>query len=281
VYPTLWKTSFLGTPLDFHAYTFFLALAFLVGTLLPVRQNYKLAAPYPVTPIGGLWVFFGALLGAKIYWQLQYGDPGDWMRVFRIWEGGLVFFGGLFGGVLGGALYVLGVGAPLWRVGDLAMPFVPLAHAIARLGCLLNGCCWGARTDLPWAIHYPNARYGPFAQQLESRLIPADAPHTLGVHPSQLYESFGLFVLFLVMRSAWKRPHRTGQVMLLYPIGYGILRFLTEATRGDSARPIFAMTASQVVALGFIAFGVTAYGLLSATVWRKSTPEAPILAKNS
>lgn len=279
MYPTLWKTSLFGTPLDFHAYTFFLALAFLVGTLLPVRQNYKLAQPYPVTPIGGLWVFFGALLGAKMYYQAQYGNPDDWMRVFRIWEGGLVFYGGLFGGILGGAIYILAVRAPLWRVGDLALPFVPLAHAIARLGCFFNGCCWGARTELPWAIHYPTARYGPFAQQVDAKLIPADAAHTLGVHPTQLYESFGLLVLFVVMRAAWKRPHRSGQVMVLYPIGYGILRFLTEATRGDSARPWMGMTASQMVALGFIAFGVTALGLLRVTAWRNVVPAAPNLAE--
>lgn len=279
MYPTLWKTNFLGTPLDFHAYTFFLALAFLVGTLLPVRQNYRLAQPYPVTPIGGIWVFFGALLGAKMYYQVQYGDPSDYLRVFRIWEGGLVFYGGLFGGIAGALLYCTVVGAPKVRVGDMAMPFVPLAHAVARLGCLLNGCCWGARTDLPWAIHYPTARYGPFAQQVDAQLIPADAVRTLGVHPTQIYESLGLFVLFLVMRAAWKRPHHAGQIMLLYPLGYGMLRFMTEATRGDSARPLWGMTASQLVALGFIAVGLCGTALLRQTLWRKATPQAPEYAK--
>ncbi len=270
VYPTLWKTSLFGTSLEFHAYTFFLALAFLIGTLLPVRENYKQANPYPITPIGGLWVFFGALIGAKAYWQVQYGDPGDWFRIFRLWEGGLVFYGGLFGGIAGGYLYVRGVGAPVWKVGDLALPFVPLAHGVARLGCFLNGCCWGSRTDVPWAVHYPKAFYGVFQQQVDAKLIDYTHTHTLGVHPSQLYESAGLLLIFFFMRWAYKRPHRTGEIMLLYPLCYGVLRFLTEATRGDSERPILsALTASQGVAIGFVVFALTMYALLSITAWRR------------
>lgn len=269
VYPTLWKTSLFGTTLEFHAYTFFLALAFLVGTLLPVRENYKRQNPYPITPIGGLWVFFGALVGAKAYWQLQYGEPGDWLRVFRIWEGGLVFYGGLFGGIAGGYLYLRVAGAPAWKVGDLAMPFVPLAHAIARLGCFCNGCCWGSRTDLPWAVHYPKAFYGVFQQQVDAKLIDYTHTQTLGVHPSQLYESAGLVCIFFLMRRAYKRPHHTGEIILLYPLCYGFLRFLTEATRGDSARPILGvLTASQGVAIGFVVFALIMYGLLRVTRWR-------------
>lgn len=274
MYPTLWKTSLFGTVLEFHAYTFFLALAFLVGTLLPVRKNYQLPAPYPVTPIGGLWVFVGALIGAKVYWHLQYDPAGDWLGVFRIWEGGLVFYGGLFGGVLGGYLYLKAVGANPWPVGDIAMPYVPLAHAIARLGCFLNGCCWGSRTNLPWAVHYPRAGYGPFQQQVDAKLIDYSAEHSLGVHPSQLYESLGLLAIFLFMRAAYKKPHRTGEIILLYPLCYGVLRFLTEATRGDSAHPLLGLTASQGVAIGFITFAVVAHTLARLTVWRAPTDNA-------
>lgn len=275
MYPTLWKTNLFGVQLDFHAYTFFLALAFLIGTLLPVRKNYQQPNPYPITPIGGLWVFFGALIGAKMYWQIQYGDQSDFLRVFRIWEGGLVFYGGLFGGLLGAVLYLKAVKAPILPVGDIAMPYVPLAHATARLGCFLNGCCWGSRTDLPWAVHYPRAGYGPFQQQVDQKLITYEATHTLGVHPSQLYESAGLLLIFFVMRAAYKKPHKTGEIVLLYPLCYGVLRFVTEATRGDSARPLLSLTASQVVAVGFVVFAFVMYGIFRLTLWRhpETAPE--------
>lgn len=278
MHPTLLSTKLFGVQLDFHAYTFFLALAFLVGTLLPVRKNYQQPNPYPITPIGGLWVFFGALLGAKVYYQLQYGDPGDWLRVFRIWEGGLVFYGGLFGGLLGGYIYLKAVGAPPWKVGDIALPYVPLAHAVARLGCFFNGCCWGSITTVPWAVHYPHGSV-PFQHQVADGLLDSAAAHSLGVHPSQLYESAGLVLIHFLMRFAYTRPHRTGEIILLYPLCYGVLRFLTEATRGDSARPLFHMTASQLVALGFITFALTMYGILSATAWRNTAP-APQESKN-
>ena len=270
MYPTLWQTSFLGTDLEFHAYTFFLALAFLIGTLLPVRENYKHPNPYPITPIGGLWVFFGALFGAKAYWQLQYGDSGDWLRVFKIWEGGLVFYGGLFGGIIGGYCYVRFVcKAPVWKVGDLALPFVPLAHAVARVGCFLNGCCYGSRSDLPWAAHYPKAFHGPYQQQVDEKLIDYSHAFSKGVHPSQLYESAGLLLIFFIMRRAYKRPHRTGEIMLLYPLCYGVLRFFTEATRGDSNRPLLStLTVSQGVAIGFVVFALSMYAILSLTAWR-------------
>ncbi|MBI3119453.1 MAG: prolipoprotein diacylglyceryl transferase, partial [Candidatus Hydrogenedentes bacterium] len=68
--PTLFELGIF----EFHSYTVFMALGFLVGTILPVQENYRLPKPYPVTPAGGLWVFVFALLGAKIYWFIQYGD---------------------------------------------------------------------------------------------------------------------------------------------------------------------------------------------------------------
>jgi len=258
MYPTLLT---LGS-LEFHAYAFFLALAFLIGTIGPVWQNERREKPFPITTIGGVWVFVGALLGAKVYWQVQYGDGEDWLRVFRVWEGGLVFYGGLFGGFLGGLLYVLVNRAPALPVGDLAMPFVPLAHAVARVGCFLNGCCWGSRSELPWAVHYPRAGYGVFQRQVEAEIIAANATHSAGVHPTQLYESLGLLIAFFIMRWAYKRPHRPGGVLVLYPMLYGVIRFTTEAFRGDSARHALDMTASQMVAIGFIVAGIAGWLLL-------------------
>ena len=98
MHPTLLSIG----PFDFHAYTVTLAIAFLVGVLGAVRENYKLPNPYPVTPAGGVWIFFGALVGAKVYWYLQYGltfayddgTPYAWYRVFFM-EGGMVYFGDL------------------------------------------------------------------------------------------------------------------------------------------------------------------------------------------
>lgn len=277
MYPTLLEIG----PLEFHAYTVGLALAFLVGVLGAVRENYKLEKPYPVTPAGGVWIFFGALLGAKIYWYLQYGltwtdnegNPYEWYRVFFIWEGGMVYYGGLIGGVVGALAYFKYVGASILGMGDVGMPFLPLGHSIARLGCFLNGCCWGYHTDGPTGVVFP--RYSlAWKRQVEEGLITRSAEHPLPVHPTQLYESLGLFGIFLVMRFAYKHKKFDGSIIFLYPLLYGILRFTTEAFRGDSVRSIMGMTVSQTIGLLLFMGGALFYLVMYQTKWRRGTEPA-------
>lgn len=261
--------------LYFNSYTVFLALAFLIGVLLPVRKNYQLPAPHPITPIGGIWVFVGAMLGAKLYWIIQYDTIGNVWRMIYIWEGGLVFFGGLIGGALGAILYLKLVGAPVRPVGDLVIPYLALAHGVARIGCFLNGCCWGGVTQAPWAVHYPQSPYQAYRQHLEAGLITPDALSSAGVHPTQLYSTAGLFLLFFLLRFFYKRPHFTGQILLMYPMGYGLLRFTTEFFRGDSARPFYLFTASQTIALLMFLISLGIFLMLKASVWSGNPPLSP------
>jgi len=254
--------------LEFHAYTVFMALALLVGTMLVVRENYKREDPYPITPAGGLWVFIGGLLGAKIYWTLQYGDITALHQVVLFWQGGLVFFGGLIGGFLGGMLYLKLQRVPIIPMADIALPFLPLAHGIARFGCFFNGCCHGRPSEMPWAVVYPRPS-GPFSTQLGQGLIDAGATAPLAVHPTPVYESLGLFLIFGIMYWAYRRPHHLGAVALLYPILYGMLRFGVEAFRGESTRSVLSLlTVSQTFALSLTLGGALLYTLCWLTVWR-------------
>lgn len=272
MHPTLLE---LG-PFKFHAYTVGLALAFLVGVLGAVRENYKRENPFPVTPAGGVWIFFGALLGAKIYWYIQYGgtwtddegNPYEWHRVFRLWEGGMVYYGGLIGGVVGAIAYFKYVRVPILPMGDIGLPFLPLGHSIARLGCYLNGCCWGYPTSAPTGVTFPRWSLA-FRQQVDDGLIERSAAAPLPVHPTQLYESFGLFLIFLVMRFAYKHKKYDGSIMLLYPLLYGILRFTTEAFRGDSARSVMGMTVSQTIGLALFLGAACIYVIMFQTKWRR------------
>jgi phosphatidylglycerol:prolipoprotein diacylglycerol transferase len=152
------------------------------------------------------------------------------------------------------------------------MPYVPLAHAIARLGCFLNGCCWGTASNLPWAVQYPRNSW-IFRKQLEQGVVEPGALSTIALHPTQLYASASLLFIFFVMRFAYKRNTRTGAVLMLYPLLYGVHRFIIESFRGDSARPLLGLTASQIVALGFIAFAIAGFAMLKTFVWpRENTP---------
>ncbi len=255
----------IGT-MHFHSYTAMFALAFLAGTILAVRANQKLENPFPVTTLGGIWAFFGGLVGAKVYWWFQYGEWEDLKWGQFLLTGGLVFYGGLIGGVLGCWLYLRRARAPFVPVADLAIPFLALAHGIARVGCFLNGCCWGAVTGLPWGVTYPKTSWGAYAQQIRDGLLQGGGTHALPVHPTQMYESIGLVGIFFLLRWCYRRRTRHGTVMLLYPLCYGLLRFGVEFFRGDSAHPMAGLTGSQFFSLAMVSFSVA--GLL---LWKRPT----------
>ncbi len=267
--PTLFSIG----PLDFHSYTVFMALAFLVGVLCSVRENYKREDPFPVTPIIGIWIFIGAILGSKAYWIIQYDTWRHLYRVF-LWDSGLVFFGGLLGGGLAGILYLRWRRVPLAPAADIAMPYVALAHGIARIGCFLNGCCWGSPTDVPWAVCYPRTTW-PFIKQAEAGLIAKVAEHANPVHPTQLYATVGLLTIFFVLRIVYKRPHPTGLVALLYFLLYGVLRFVLEWFRGDSQRPLMGLTVSQAIAALLVVGSLVLLVVLWLGVWRKQAAARP------
>lgn len=252
--PTLFSFEILGVDFRFHAYTVALAAAFLAGILLAVRANYRRENPYPITPIGGLWIFFPAIFFSKVYWYLQYDPANVWRSVF-LWEGGLVFYGGLFGGVLGAVLYLRWSRVPVLPLGDIVIPYLPLAHGIARLGCFLNGCCWGLPATVPWAVTYPQNSL-VFRRHVEEGLVTQADALPLPVHPSQLYESATLFGLFFLLRYLSTRPHREGALLLAYPALYGGARFFLEFFRGDVGRGWASLTTSQYVALGLVAVGL-------------------------
>jgi phosphatidylglycerol---prolipoprotein diacylglyceryl transferase len=127
MYPTLLSIG----PLDFHAYTIFLCLGFLIGVLGPIRDNYRLEKPYDVTPAIGIWVLIGALMGARLYHIVQYESPLHFYRAIFFWHNGLVFYGGLFGGAAVCVAYLRIKKIPVLFAGDIVMPWVALAQSVA------------------------------------------------------------------------------------------------------------------------------------------------------
>ena len=257
MHPTLLKLF----GLDFHAYPAMLALAFLTCTLMTVRNLQHRDPPVEGSSHGGLWVFIGALLGAKAYWILQYSEPRYLWRTVFIWEGGLVFYGGLMGGLLALVAYVKAYNLPFWVVLDAAAPSLALGEAITRVGCFLNGCCWGRPSSVPWAVAFPRHSH-PFDQQAADGLITSAASESLPVHPTQLYMTFGLLLVFALLMLAARKQGPAGQVAALYLLLYGILRFTVESFRADSVYSVAGMTVSQGISLGLALAGVAAYGII-------------------
>ncbi|MFA7693215.1 MAG: prolipoprotein diacylglyceryl transferase [Candidatus Hydrogenedentes bacterium] len=267
MYPKFFSTG----ELHFHSYTVMMTIAFLVGTIGPIWLNRRREKPYSATPAGGIWIFLGGILGAKIWWAIQYGGADDWRYLQFIVHGGLVFFGGLFGGIVAGIIYLRLHKIPIISGADMVAPFMALAHGIGRIGCFLNGCCWGAvtRFSYPWAVRFPKGS-SCYRSHIRENLITRDDLFSLPVHPTQIYETLGNFIIFVILLIIYKKRKHTGVVTLSYLMLYGLLRFITEIFRGESARPFFGLfTVSQIVALSLLTVGILLYAICSQWVWKK------------
>lgn len=189
------------------------------------------------------WTSVAALLGARALYLLQNPQHVDGPLSFvDLRSGGLVFYGAMIVGLPVGSLLMRAYSMPFYAMWDIFATAMPLAHAISRLGCFAAGCCWGAATDVPWAVTYTHPR--------------AVAPLHQAVHPTQLYEAGWLLLVGVVVNAFYARKRFDGQVMLLYLTLYAFGRSVVEAFRGDAARGFFlpgllgdALTFSQGTSL--------------------------------
>ena len=257
--------------LQFHAYPVMLAVAFLVCVTLAVRECLRADPPINATTKGGIWIFIGALFGAKLFWHIQFTDPEKLaenplilLNAFLLWRGGLVYYGGLAGGMAGAVLYLAVNRLPILRVADIGGPYLALGQGITRIGCFLNGCCWGkvAGEHVPWAVQFPHDSLA-YRQQIEDGLIKRTPENlSLPVHPTQLYMVVGLLSIAVLLKFLLDRKDRLfafhGGIALLYLLFYGVLRFVVEEFRGDSAESVLDMTLSQTISLGLVVFAVAA-----------------------
>ncbi len=185
-----------------------------------------------------------AILGARGgHLLLNHGDY-DW-GVVRVWEGGLAFYGGVILSGATGLWFVRRAKLPMLRLADLVIPEVALGYGITRVGCFLNGCCYGVRTDIETvAVRFPRivdeqlrlTGSPAFLDHLEHGWITEAAERSLGVHPTQIYSTLWGLSLFVILSVAWYRRKREGEVFAYFGILYPIERFLMEFLRADNQR---------------------------------------------
>lgn len=183
---------------------------------------------------GALGVILGGRIGYMLFYQfgLLLEDP---LVLFRIWQGGMSFHGGMLGVFVAMWLFGRKTGRSFFQVTDFLAPFVPIGLGAGRIGNFINGELWGRPTDLPWGMVFPFVDNQPR-------------------HPSMLYEALleGL-VLFAILWLYSSRPRPLRAVSGLFMLGYGVFRFAVEFVRQPDAH------------LGYVAFGWLTNGqLLSA-----------------
>ena len=194
------------------------------------------------------------------HWKSEFASrPLD---IFRIDQGGLMFYGGLILSVVVFFAWCYAKKERPLALADLLCALVPLGHACGRIGCFFYGCCYGRLSDSPLAVTFP-VHSPAWYEQVAAGLIPKTAARSLAVLPTQLFEAAALLVLFaalLWIYLRWRR-HTAG----LYLVGYGVLRFGMEYLRGDPRAAVGPFSISQAISIATVALGAAfiAYGKLA------------------
>jgi phosphatidylglycerol:prolipoprotein diacylglycerol transferase len=278
-----------------HIYGLMMATAFIVGIGLSMRQARREGLPdvvlrdadgfemkdskgRPLTLTAaelvsdlGFHLLVAGLIGSRVLyiitrWDAEYArEPA---KVLRIWEGGLVWYGGLIAATLVAYRFVRKHRISFWPYADILVSSVSLGHGIGRLGCFAAGCCFGnvARDGFPLTVRFP-AESSAWAQHVKDHLISSTAVTSLPVYPTQLFEAGGELLIFLTLLWIRTRKRFHGQVLLSYFFLYPLLRTVIEMFRGDAIRgfvfkwpaegPPMLLSTSQAVSILVAAAGFT------------------------
>jgi phosphatidylglycerol:prolipoprotein diacylglycerol transferase len=264
MHPTLLEWDLFGLlkePFTLHTYGLLIAVGFLIAMSLSKRQAIREGEDGEATVDLAFYVLLAGLLGARtvfIFTKLEdyLANP---IEIVMFWRGGLVWYGGFMGAALYMVYYCRKQRQPYFKWVDIFIPYMALAHAFGRLGCLAAGCCFGRPTSLPWGIVFPIGSMAHQEHQNDGLIQFTDA--ALPVHPTQLYEAGAemlMFVLLLAVRP-YKRFH--GQLFLLWLSLYPIIRTVIEMFRGDKERGVLVLSTSQYIsiALGLVALSLVFY----------------------
>jgi|SRR5689334_15024948 len=255
MYPELFR---IGS-FPINTYGVFLAIAFLCGILITAKLAARDGLPRERVYDLCLWMLLASLIGSKVlmlFTEPEYRDNPLGLLSLDFLRSGGVFYGGLLGAILAGYFLMKRYKLPFWKTADACAPGIAIGNFFGRQGCFAAGCCWGKPTSLPWGVQFSELGH-------EITGVPIDAH----LHPTQLYESFAMLLVFFFLLWLHKRKRFSGQVVLVYGLLYAVIRFAVEFLRDDPRGDILGLTTltglstSQMISL---VIGVIALILLIA-----------------
>lgn len=238
-------------PIGVYSYGLVIAVGLFIFTVL-IKRN-KVFQTLGLESIYAEALFFsiiGALVGGRLVFMISH--PQEITSLFdfcAVWQGGYSILGNIFGVLVALPAFLWYHGKPIIKTLDIAAIYIPLLQSISRLGCLAAGCCYGTPTTVPWAIRY---------QDPESV-----APLCVYLHPTQLYSSLLLFIIFLLMFFYLQKRFRVpGQLTCSYLALVALERCIVDFWRGDRVflAPFPFLSIHQLIALGI--FGAALIGLI-------------------
>lgn len=203
-------------PFTVYSYGLMLAIAFLAGsTLAGIQAKKNNINPNSIFNFLFI-VFISGIIGARLFFIIE--NIGYYIKhpieIIMLQQGGLSWFGGLGLAGISAVIYLKKHKLSAYTILDLIAPFVALAHAIGRIGCLLNGCCFG-----------------------------------FTLIPIQAYSSLILILIFIILRFLQDRPHKPGEILFVYLLLYSSKRFFIEFWRADNEIILFGLTLFQILSI--------------------------------
>lgn len=259
----LWRIPGLGIPI--HGFGLMVVVGFYAGLLLAVRRSRREKLDPEVIHELAIWILIGGLAGARLFYVLEYWGErvNSIVDIFKVWEGGIVFYGSVFGAAAAFFLYRTRRPFPILATLDVLAPSIALGIAFGRLGCFLNGCCYGDYCDMPWlAVRFP-ANSLPWLAERAQGLISGDAALTLPLHPTQLYSAVDGLILLALLSAYYPLRRRDGAVTAILMMAYPVTRFLIERLRNDESAFVLGFTIAQAISLVLFAAGSVLWGTLA------------------
>ncbi len=268
MYPEIAHWGFI----HIRSYGLMLAIAFLAGTWFALKESRRLGLDEDKVLGVILVTLVASVFGARLLYVLEHIEEyrRSWTSAFALWEGGLTLYGGVIAGTIAGLWSARRQGLSPWRVADALAPSIALGTAFGRVGCFLNGCCYGRPTKLPWGVVYPPDTY----PSLEFGTNP--------IHPAQLYFSLAGLALFGVLWAVRKRVKVAGELFWLCIVLYALVRVPLDFTRAYEPDSVIGhlggldVTESQILSLVLALFGTLMILRLRRQATNPPQPIAPV-----
>jgi len=247
-------------PLEIHSYGLMLALSFLIGIYFSMYRAKKQGIdPNKIIDLSVI-IVISAIFGSRFLYVIFHLDEfkGHWLDTINPFQSsgqigiaGLTMLGGLIAAVVFGLVYLKIKKLPVLKIADIAIPAIGIGIFITRIGCFLNGCCYGVPTNAPWGMVFPSESPAGFS-------FPGQA-----IHPAQLYSSLYGLIIFGLVLFLERYKKFDGFLLYIFFILYGISRFIVDLFRYYESSMVlfqlgkFSISVNQVISIVMILMGCT------------------------
>ncbi len=227
MYPILLSTPWF----NIYSYGLLVAAGYTIGTIWILREARQAGLDYEAIFDMMIIQLVVGIMGSRLLFLIEYTpEKLTFSDFFSFEQGGLTYYGAVISSFISNLLYLKIRRMPFWHSMDCVGLGLPLGVAVARIGCLLNGCCYGTACSMPWGMPFPAAGKGYF-------------------HPTQLYESICALMIFFILQYGKKWRKNYGDAFLASMALYGFFRFFIEFYRAENPVVIFGLTLSQLLGI--------------------------------